>query len=157
MKVSVQTRDGKIIQGKLTADHPSSSQGQLVLVVAGKAYQREEAALDELTQLDNIVLATGGGAVMREANRQHLQGRGTVVYLHTSIDQQLERTAKDRNRPLLQTENPRAVLEALITTRDPLYRDCCDLLIKTDRRHPKGVVNDIIRFIKRQQPLQNID
>jgi len=115
--------------------------------------QREEAAIDELTQLDNIVLATGGGAVLREANRRHLQSRGTVVYLHTSIEQQLERTAKDRNRPLLQTENPRAVLEALIQQRDPLYRACCDLLIKTDRRHPKGVVNDIVRFLKRQKPL----
>jgi shikimate kinase len=56
----------------------------------------------------------------------------------------------------LQTENPRAVLEQLIEQRDPLYRDCCDLLIRTDRRHPRGVVNDIIRFLKRQQPLKKI-
>ena len=118
--------------------------------------QREETAIDELSQLDNIVLATGGGAVLREANRRHLQSRGTVVYLQTSIEQQLERTAKDRNRPLLQTENPRAVLEQLIEQRDPLYRDCCDLLIRTDRRHPRGVVSDIIRFLKRQQPLKKI-
>jgi shikimate kinase len=118
--------------------------------------QREEAAIDELTQLDNIILATGGGAVLREANRRHLQSRGTVVYLQTSIEQQLERTAKDRNRPLLQTDNPRAVLERLIEQRDPLYRECCDLLIRTDKRHPRGVVNDIIRFLKRQQPLKKI-
>jgi len=118
--------------------------------------QREQAVIDELTQLDGIVLATGGGAVLREANRRHLQSRGTVVYLQTSIEQQLERTAKDRNRPLLQTENPRAVLERLIEQRDPLYRDCCDLLVRTDRRHPRGVVNDIIRFLKRQQPLKKI-
>lgn len=119
--------------------------------------QREEAAIDELTRQDNIVLATGGGAVLREANRRHLQGRGLVVYLQTSIEQQLERTAKDRNRPLLQTENPRAVLEKLIAERDPLYRACCDLVIKTDRRRPRGVVNDIIRFSRRQQPLKSHD
>lgn len=118
--------------------------------------QREETAIDELTRLDGIVLATGGGAVLREANRRHLKSRGTVVYLQTSIEQQLERTAKDRNRPLLQTENPRAVLERLIEQRDPLYRECCDLLIRTDRRHPRGVVNDIVRFLKRQQPLKKI-
>lgn len=119
--------------------------------------QREEVVIDELTRLDNIVLATGGGAVKREANRQHLQSRGLVVYLQTSIEQQLERTAKDRNRPLLQTENPRAVLEALIAERDPLYRSCCDLVVKTDRRRPRGVVNDIIRFSRRQQPLKTLD
>lgn len=118
--------------------------------------QREETAIDELTRLDGIVLATGGGAVLREANRRHLKSRGTVVYLQTSIEQQLERTAKDRNRPLLQTEDPRAVLERLIKQRDPLYRECCDLLIRTDRRHPRGVVNDIVRFLKRQQPLKKI-
>lgn len=118
--------------------------------------QREQAVIDELTQLDGIVLATGGGAVLREANRRHLKSRGTVVYLQTSIEQQLERTAKDRNRPLLQTEDPRAVLERLIKQRDPLYRECCDLLIRTDRRHPRGVVNDIVRFLKRQQPLKKI-
>ncbi len=118
--------------------------------------QREEAVIDELTQLDNIILATGGGVVLREANRRHLKSRGTVVYLQTSIEQQLERTAKDRNRPLLQTDNPRAVLERLIEQRDPLYRECCDLLIRTDKRHPRGVVHDIIRFLKRQQPLKKI-
>lgn len=118
--------------------------------------QREQAVIDELTRLDGIVLATGGGAVLREANRRHLKSRGTVVYLQTSIEQQLERTAKDRNRPLLQTEDPRAVLERLIKQRDPLYRECCDLLIRTDRRHPRGVVNDIVRFLKRQQPLKKI-
>ncbi|MDY6890291.1 MAG: shikimate kinase AroK [Pseudomonadota bacterium] len=118
--------------------------------------QREEGVIDELTRLEGIVLATGGGAVLRESNRRHLQSRGTVVYLQTSIEQQLARTAKDRNRPLLQTENPRVVLEQLIAQRDPLYRDCCDLMIRTDRRHPRGVVNDIIRFLKRQQPLKKI-
>ena len=68
--------------------------------------EREEQVIDELTQLSGIVLATGGGAVMREQNRIHLGSRGTVVYLCTSVDQQLARTGRDRNRPMLQTEDP---------------------------------------------------
>jgi shikimate kinase len=108
---------------------------------------REENVMDELTQLDNIVLATGGGAILRDSNRRHLRARGHVVYLKTSVDHQLERTAKDKNRPLLQAENPRAILERLLEIREPLYLECCDVLVKTDRRHPKGVVSDIVRQV----------
>ena len=105
--------------------------------------EREEHAIDELTQLDSVVLATGGGAVMREQNRKHLGARGTVVYLCTSVDQQLARTAKDRNRPLLQQENPEQVLRDLFAVRDPLYRSIADIVIETDQRNPKWVVNEL--------------
>lgn len=105
--------------------------------------EREEHAIDELTQLDSVVLATGGGAVMREQNRKHLAARGTVVYLCTSVDQQLARTAKDRNRPLLQQENPEQVLRDLFAVRDPLYRSIADIVIETDQRNPKWVVNEL--------------
>ena len=108
---------------------------------------REENVMDELTQRNNIVLATGGGAVLRTSNREFLKKRGAVVYLKTSVDHQLERTAKDKNRPLLQAENPRAVLERLLALREPLYLETCDIIIKTDRRHPKGVVSDIIKQV----------
>lgn len=115
---------------------------------------REEVVVDELTLQDNLVLATGGGAILRANNRANLQGRGFVVYLKTSIDQQLERTCKDKNRPLLQAENPRTVLERLLEMRDPLYQQAADLIIKTDKRHPRGVVTDIIRQLQTRNILK---
>ncbi len=110
--------------------------------------EREEQVIDELTQLSGIVLATGGGAVMREQNRIHLGSRGTVVYLCTSVDQQLARTARDRNRPLLQTEDPEAVLRNLFATRDPLYRSVADIIIETDQRNPRWVVQELKKRLK---------
>ncbi len=94
------------------------------------------------------MLATGGGAILREANRSHLHGRGTVVYLCTSIEQQLQRTARDKNRPLLQTEDPESVLRELFAIRDPLYQEAAHIVLKTDQRNPKWVVNEIKRRIK---------
>ena len=110
--------------------------------------EREEQAIDELTQIPNIVLATGGGVVMREANRQHLSTRGTVVYLRTSVEQQLARTAKDKNRPLLQTANPEQVLRELFAKRDPLYLEVADIVIDTDQHSPKWMVQELKRLIK---------
>jgi len=115
---------------------------------------REEAVIHDLSQADDLVLATGGGVVKRDANRAALAAGGFVVYLQTSVDQQLERTAKDKNRPLLQTENPRAVLETLMEERDPLYRQVCDLLIHTDKRHPRAVVTTIVRQLVRENVLK---
>ncbi len=106
---------------------------------------REESAIDDLTQMSGILLATGGGVVMRQANRTHLASRGTVVYLRTSVDQQLARTGRDKNRPLLQTDNPKSVLEDLFAVRDPLYQEISDIISQTDQRNPKNVVNEIMR------------
>lgn len=106
--------------------------------------QREEAMIAELTAEHGIVLATGGGVVMRPANRKALADGGLVVYLRTSVEQQLQRTAKDRQRPLLQTADPEKVLRELMAKRDPLYREIADLTIDTDQRGPKVVVNAII-------------
>jgi shikimate kinase len=106
---------------------------------------REEFAIDELTQRTGILLATGGGVVMRPANRAYLAGRGTVIYLRTSVEQQLARTSRDKNRPLLQTENPKQVLSDLFAIRDPLYQEVADIVIQTDQRNPKNVVNEIIK------------
>ncbi|MFO8023542.1 shikimate kinase, partial [Thiohalophilus sp.] len=77
--------------------------------------EREAAVIDDLTARDNVVLATGGGAVLYEQNRQHLKERGTVIYLQARVGQLLERTHKDKNRPLLQTADPEARLQALLT------------------------------------------
>ncbi len=109
--------------------------------------KREAAAIDDLSKRDNIVLATGGGAVMLDENRSHLGGRGFVIYLYTSVDQQVMRTAKGRERPLLESGDRRRILEDLLETRDPLYREIADLVIETDGRRVKSVANEIIETI----------
>ena len=112
---------------------------------------RERAAIDELTQQPGIVLATGGGAVLDPDNRQHLRSRGQVVYLETSVDQQLSRTARDRHRPLLQTDNPRARLEELMRIRAPLYREVAHHIVATDGRRVRDVVDDILQRLQDEQ------
>ena len=112
---------------------------------------RERGVIDDLTQRAGIVLATGGGAVLDPENRQHLRGRGQVIYLETSVDQQLARTARDRNRPLLQTENPRARLEELMQVRAPLYREVAHHVVDTDGRRVREVVDDILQRIRDEQ------
>ena len=105
---------------------------------------REAKVIEDLSQKDGIVLATGGGAVMDVQNRNHLGARGFVIYLHTSVDQQLSRTRKGRDRPLLANDDPRAVLEALMATREPLYREIADLTVETDGRKVRAVANEIL-------------
>lgn len=112
--------------------------------------EREEAMIAELVQERGIVLATGGGVVMREANRISLANNGLVVYLRTSIEQQLQRTAKDRQRPLLQTADPEKVLRELMAKREPLYQEVAHLVIETDQRGPKVVVNTIVAQLARE-------
>jgi shikimate kinase len=106
--------------------------------------KREATVIDDLSQQEGIVLATGGGAIMDPQNRNHLGARGFVVYLRTSVDQQLSRTRKGRERPLLQNDDPRAVLEELMATREPLYREIADLTVDTDSRKVRDVVNEIL-------------
>ncbi len=105
--------------------------------------RREREVIDDLTRRKGIVLATGGGAVLDSANRNHLAGRGTVIYLRASLDHLLKRTARDRNRPLLQTEDPRARLEGIIKMRDPLYREIADIIIDTDSNTVRATVRMI--------------
>lgn len=109
--------------------------------------KREAKVIDDLTKMDSIVLATGGGAIMNPDNRSHLGARGFVVYLQTSVDQQLARTSRGRHRPLLDTEDPRARLEALLTHREPLYLEVADITIDTDGRRVKSVANEIFDSI----------
>lgn len=105
---------------------------------------RETQMIEELTERKNIVLATGGGAVLNADNRQHLKQRGCVIYLHASIDQLLKRTSRDKNRPLLQTKNPRQKIEELMAHRDPLYRETADHIIDTNGKSVKLVVDNIL-------------
>ncbi len=109
--------------------------------------RREQAVIDQLTLRDGIVLATGGGAVTREENRRVVSARGIVVYLKTSIEQQLTRTAKDRKRPLLQHAEPRKVLTELMKTREPLYQEVADYVVDTDASNIKDVASEIARLI----------
>ncbi|WP_028693352.1 shikimate kinase AroK [Pseudomonas cremoricolorata] len=113
---------------------------------------REQAMIGELCELQGVVLATGGGVVMREANRQALRQGGRVIYLHASVEQQVGRTARDRNRPLLRTANPEATLRALLELRDPLYREIADLVVETDERPPRMVVLDILERLEQLPP-----
>ncbi len=110
--------------------------------------KREAALIDELTQREGVVLATGGGAVVDADSRRHLGGRGFVVYLHTSVDQQLARTRRGRTRPLLENDDPRTTLETLFETRDPLYREIADLVVETDRRKVRSVTGEIIERLR---------
>ncbi|MDY6978624.1 MAG: shikimate kinase AroK [Pseudomonadota bacterium] len=107
--------------------------------------EREAAVIDELTARNNVVLATGGGAVLYEENRQHLKERGTVIYLQASVEQLLERTRKDKNRPLLQTADPEARLKALLTEREPLYLELADLVVRTGQTGVRSVVESILQ------------
>lgn len=105
---------------------------------------REEQAIGDLLQEPGLILATGGGAILKPENRKIMASRSIVIYLHTSVEHQLERTARDKNRPLLQTKNPRKVLEDLLEIREPLYREIADIIIETDTRPPRLVVQEII-------------
>lgn len=102
--------------------------------------KREQAVIRELVEKKHIVLATGGGAVLNENNRLALKHSGVVVYLHAEIDQLLERTSKDKNRPLLQTADPRAKLEQIMRERDPCYRALADVILKTNKMSVNAAV-----------------
>jgi len=106
--------------------------------------EREAETIRDLTALEGIVLATGGGAILREDNRNHLKTRGTVIYLRASIDSILQRTSHDKNRPLLQTANPRERLEELTRVREPLYREVADIIVETGRPNIPTLVQSII-------------
>ena len=110
--------------------------------------KREERIINELTQLQGVVLSTGGGAVMSKENRNYLSARGIVIYLETSVDKQHQRTQRDKKRPLLQgTDNPRQVLEDLAKVRNPLYEEIADITLPTDEQNAKVMVNQIVDLI----------
>jgi len=110
--------------------------------------RRESAVIDELTGDRDIVLATGGGAVLLQENRKWLKERGTVVYLQADIETLVERTRRDRNRPLLQTGNPRGKIEELLCQREPIYREVADVVVDTGQRAPSSVARDIAIRLK---------
>ncbi len=108
--------------------------------------ERENYIINELTKRENIVLATGGGAVLREDNRQLLSERGIVIYLSATVEQLYKRTKWDKNRPLLQTDDPKTKLLELLNARDPLYREIADITVDTG----KGSIKSTVNFIKKK-------
>ena len=106
---------------------------------------REQQVVAEMTEWDNIVLATGGGVVLRPENRTALAGRGFVIYLYASVDEQVRRTQRDRRRPLLQGGDPEEILRDLMAVRDPLYREIADHIIETDQCSPRNVAQRLVR------------
>lgn len=105
---------------------------------------REERVIFDLTEKQGIVLATGGGSILSKDTRNRLSARGFVVYLETTIDKQVARTARDKRRPLLQTDKPKEVLVKLADERNPMYQEIADLVVKTDDQSAKVVARQII-------------
>lgn len=108
---------------------------------------REAAVIGEFVQRDQVVLATGGGAVMQVENRTRLAARGRVVYLHAQPADLFQRTRRDHNRPLLQTADPHAKLTELYMARDPLYREIADLVVDTGRQSAGRLASILIEML----------
>ena len=150
---------GKTTVGKLLAKHlgklfidsdheierRTGVKVHLIFELEGEAgfRARETAVIDELTQQENIVLATGGGAILYAENREALHNRGTVIYLRANVEDLWRRTRHDKNRPLLQTENPRARLQQLLNQRDPLYSETAHLVIDTGEQNVQKLVRQL--------------
>lgn len=113
--------------------------------------KRERGVVEELAQEDGIVLATGGGVVLTPENRQQLAARGFVIYLHCSPEQQFARTARDRGRPLIDTDDPQQRLREMMAEREPIYRQVADMVVSTERRGTVSVVKEIRRRLEGEE------
>lgn len=131
----------KVIEDSMGVDIPT------IFSYEGEAgfREREQAVIAQLTELSGIVMATGGGSVIRQENREALKSSGFVVYLQCSIDKILYRTRHDTQRPLLRTENPRKRLQDLLKEREPLYMECADFKIDSGSLPGKTVVKTILQ------------
>ncbi len=116
---------------------------------------REQDIIAELCQQRGIVLATGGGAVLREENRAHIRAAGVVVYLSANEQQILRRVSRDTNRPLLQVEDPAAAIRRILEERDPLYRQVADLVVcSSDSESPGSMAGKIKQQLREKFPTQ---
>jgi 3-dehydroquinate synthase len=110
--------------------------------------RRESQVLDEMSQVPQIILATGGGAIIAPENRENLKQRGVVVYLRASVEDLHRRTSRDRNRPLLATGDPRATLQRLLTEREPFYESIADIILETGSSTISAVVHELIEQVR---------
>ncbi len=110
--------------------------------------EREQSVIEELTQCNELVLATGGGAVLRPQNRANLAANGTVIHLHSTVDRLVERASKNKRRPLLNNGSVRQTLQRLQAEREPLYTEVADYSFLTDRQSPRALANAIERQLR---------
>lgn len=152
-KQLAKTLDMEFIDSDQVIEQRTGADITWIFDIEGEAgFRRREAeVIDELTRRDNIVLATGGGAVLDPNNRRHLQQRGVVVYLHTDLDLLVKRTAKDRKRPLLQTQDPRERLRDLMEAREPLYREMADITLVTSNYTARGAVKALVGKLSKRR------
>jgi shikimate kinase len=123
----------------------------LIFDIEGEAgfRKRESDLLEELTNKRGIVLATGGGAILDPVNRRHLQARGFVIYLQTTIERQIERLSRDKRRPLLRSANRNEILEKMATQRNPIYTETADLVIPSESVSVAVMARKVIQHIER--------
>jgi shikimate kinase len=114
--------------------------------------EREREVIDSLTAMRDVIIATGGGAVLLPENREHLANRGRVVYLQTGIEQQLERTRHGRQRPLLYTDDPEQKLRDLMLHRAPLYEAIAAVVVPTDGRQVRAVAEEVVQRLQELTP-----
>ena len=110
--------------------------------------KRESEMLDEMVKKNSIVLSTGGGIVLESSNRELLSSRGTVFYLSTPISVQVERTARDKDRPLLKNGDPEKILSKLHDEREEFYKSVSDHIIETENKSSQEVASEIIKLVK---------
>lgn len=124
----------------------------LIFDIEGEAgfRRRESQVIKELLQHSNLVVATGGGAVIDPENRKMLSACGLVIYLYATADELFHRIRHDRNRPLLQVDDPRKKLEELLAFRDPLYREIADIVFEGGRQAPLAVANQLEKEINQK-------
>jgi shikimate kinase len=124
-----------------------------IFAVEGEAgfREREEQVIAELTALPNTLIATGGGSVLRESNREHIKAGGTVIYLRASAEQLFQRIRHDKTRPLMQTANPMQTLRDLLKAREPLYMEVADLIMPTGKQKVNVILRDIHAKLKQLQ------
>jgi len=122
----------------------------LIFEIEGEAgfRAREAQVVDQLTQLTNVVVATGGGAVLAPANREHLAQRGLVIYLHGQPKDLWQRTRYDKSRPLLQNADPLEKLQCLYQQRDPLYREIADIVVDTGRQRARTLLLQLLPQVR---------
>jgi shikimate kinase len=110
--------------------------------------KRESKILEDMVYKNSIVLSTGGGIILSESNREMLSSRGTVFYLATPISVQLERTSKDKDRPLLKNGDPGEILKNLHLARESLYKEVADYSVNTEGKSSQEVSSEIIKLVK---------
>ena len=124
-----------------------------IFAVEGEAgfREREEQVIADLTTLPNVLIATGGGSVLRDINREHIKAGGKVIYLRASAEQLFQRIKHDKSRPLMQTANPMQTLRDLLKAREPLYMEVADLIMPTGKQKVNIILRDIHAKLKQLQ------